>query len=155
MAIETDVRTTTAYAQREENPNLLRNWEFPIAFAMSQVGVPELTEETLPLFMARQRVWYAAFGENSPHADDPTIVEMFIGMKVWGRHSRGKMTSAQFGRHIAEMTQNNVADLARKYKGRKPGDFLHNMKLEDVIEGKCRSCPSHHGPEFVHDGERD
>lgn len=154
MSIQTDVTATKAFADRETNPTLLRNWEFPIAFAMSQVGVTELTEASLPLFMARQAMWYPSFGGKSPFGEDPTIVEMFLGMKVWGRHSQGQMTDAAFGRHIVGLMKNNVGDLARRYHDRKPGDFLHNMTLEDVIAGKCRTCPSHHTQDYVHDGER-
>lgn len=154
MSISTDTSATFAFATREENPTLLRNWEFPVAFAMSQCGVPELTEATLPLFMARQAVWYASFGDGSPYGFDPTIVECFIGMKVWGRHSEGTLTAAQFGRKVAKMTEQNASDLARRYAGRVPGAVMWNKDLEDKAAGKCATCPSHHGPEFVHDGER-
>jgi hypothetical protein len=154
MAVETDVRETFAFATREENPTLLRNWEFPVAFAMSQVGVPELTEATLPLFMARQAVWYASFGERSPFGTDPTIPECFIGMTVWGRHSNGKMTDAQFGRHIVGVLKNNVGDLTRRYRERVPGAVMWNKALEDKAAGLCETCPSHHTPNLVHDGQR-
>jgi hypothetical protein len=154
MSIDTDVRKTFAFATREENPALLRNWEFPVAFAMSQVGVPELTVETLPLFMARQAVWYSAFGESSPFGFDPTIVECFIGMRVWGRHSQGGMTDAAFGRHVGKLTANNVTDLARRYRDRVPGAVMWNKALEDKANGLCETCPSHHTPDLVHDGQR-
>jgi hypothetical protein len=154
MAIEWDPTNTHAARTFEENPALLQNWVFTVAFTMACVGISELTEKNLPTFLTREAMLNASIGENSQFSFDPAIPECFIGMRVWGRHAQGDLTDAAFTRSLTQKAKETASRLSRRFEGRKPGDVIGNMKLEDKVAGKCPTCPSHHTQDVVHDGEK-
>jgi hypothetical protein len=131
------------------NPSLLRNWARHVAFAMMLTGIGRLTKENLPTFITRYNVLEAAAGNNTI-GFDPDVYECFIGASA----NVADESDAVFFRRMAKTAKGTADDYRRMWEGRKPGDVLHNMKLESLAKGECQTCASHHTQDVVHDGER-